>query len=223
MVTDSVYVPSEVQSAAVSGVKNADLQRPIDVVLALMAVVVLLPALVIIALIIWSYDRGPVFYGHTRIGWQGKTFRCWKFRSMSVDGDRILREYIERNPEARAEWANDRKLRKDPRITPIGRFIRASSLDELPQLWNVLIGEMSLVGPRPIVADEAVKYGPALGAYISCRPGITGLWQVSGRNDVSYDTRVALDMKYAENRSILLNFSIILRTIPAVLSRRGSY
>jgi exopolysaccharide production protein ExoY len=223
MMTDSVCVPSEAKSVAVSGVKSADFQRPIDVVMVLVAVVILLPALVIIAAIIWAYDRGPVFYGHTRIGWQGKTFRCWKFRSMAVDGDRILKEYIERNPEARAEWANDRKLRKDPRITPIGRFIRASSLDELPQLWNVLIGEMSLVGPRPIVADEAPKYGSAFAAYISCRPGITGLWQVSGRNDVSYDTRVALDLQYAETRSVLLNFSIIFRTIPAVLSRRGSY
>jgi exopolysaccharide production protein ExoY len=223
MVSSSLYVPDENESSEDFAGSNVDIQRPIDIGISLVAAIFLLPALVVIALAIWAYDGGPVFYGHTRIGWKGKAFRCWKFRSMAVDGDRILRDYIESNPEARAEWLKDHKLRNDPRITPIGRFIRASSIDELPQLWNVLVGEMSLVGPRPIVAAEIAKYGSVFAAYISCRPGITGLWQISGRNDVSYETRVALDLKYAQTRSVFLNLSIIFRTIPAVVSRRGSY
>jgi lipopolysaccharide/colanic/teichoic acid biosynthesis glycosyltransferase len=142
---------------------------------------------------------------------------------MVLNSDAVLAELLATSPSARAEWARDHKLKNDPRITPLGRFLRSSSLDELPQLWNVLVGEMSLVGPRPIVSAEVMRYGMRFSYYCACRPGITGLWQVSGRNDVSYRRRVALDSIYARRCSLLLDSIILVRTFPAVLARRGSY
>ena len=200
-----------------------DLQRAIDLVLTFLALLFLLPLMSTIALAVWLSDRGPVFFGHNRVGHMGQTFRCWKFRSMAVDGEKILEAYLEESPLARAEWERDHKLRNDPRITPLGRLLRKTSLDELPQLWNVLIGEMSLVGPRPIVVAEIPRYKSYFEDYCRCRPGITGLWQISGRNDVTYDQRVALDVRYARTRSTWLNLSIMINTIPAVLLRKGSY
>ncbi len=200
-----------------------DLQRAIDLVLTFLALLFLLPLMAPIAVAVWLSDRGPVFFGHNRIGHMGQTFCCWKFRSMAVDGEKILEAYLEESPLARAEWERDHKLRNDPRITPLGRLLRKTSLDELPQLWNVLIGEMSLVGPRPIVVAEIPRYKSYFEDYCRCRPGITGLWQISGRNDVTYDQRVALDVQYARTRSTWLNLSIMINTVPAVLLRKGSY
>jgi lipopolysaccharide/colanic/teichoic acid biosynthesis glycosyltransferase len=168
-------------------------------------------------------DGGPVLFGHHRIGFQGRTFRCWKFRSMVVDAEERLASLLARDSEARSEWEADHKLRQDPRVTWLGRFIRASSIDELPQLFNVLAGEMSLVGPRPIVTAEVGRYGRWFQWYCSVRPGITGLWQVSGRNDINYRKRVAMDVYYAKRRSSALYLRLIIATIPAVLSRHGSY
>jgi len=142
---------------------------------------------------------------------------------MAVNADQILLAHLSTSPLAKAEWERDHKLRQDPRITKLGRLLRMTSLDELPQLWNVLVGEMSLVGPRPIVAAEVARYQHHFADYCRCRPGITGLWQISGRNDVSYDQRVALDVQYAQTRSTWLNLSIMLNTIPAVLMRKGCY
>ena len=197
--------------------------RIMDLAVVVAALLILFPVMVAIAASVWLQDRGPIFFGHTRVGRDGRAFRCWKFRSMCPDAGRILAEHLAGDPLARAEWELNHKLRRDPRITPLGLVLRKLSLDELPQLWNVLIGEMSLVGPRPIVPEEARRYGHDFAAYCSCRPGVTGLWQISGRNDVSYDSRVALDVRYASTRSVALNLSILLRTIPAVVMRKGSY
>ena len=198
-------------------------QRLTDVLMAALAIVALAPLMLTLAFLIWVSDGGSPLYGHVRVGRMGQLFRCWKFRSMVVDADKILAKHLAADPKARAEWEANHKLRQDPRITPIGRFLRASSLDELPQLWNVWVGEMSIVGPRPIVIAEIERYKSNFTDYCACRPGITGLWQISGRNDVSYDQRVALDTRYAKTRSLLLDLKIIMSTIPAVLAQRGSY
>ena len=148
---------------------------------------------VLIALAIAIDSRGPVFFAHRRVGEARRTFRLWKFRSMVRDADALLERYLRQHPERASEWERTHKLKDDPRVTRVGRFLRKTSLDELPQLWNVLRGDMSMVGPRPIVAAEIAKYGPAFGLYSQVLPGLTGLWQVSGRNDTHYGRRVELD------------------------------
>lgn len=197
--------------------------RVAECAIALLALTFLAPLCVIVALAIKAQDGGPVIFAHRRIGQGARTFSCLKFRSMAIDADARLQRLLEADPEARLEWEQDHKLKRDPRITRLGRFLRQSSLDEVPQLINVLRGEMSLVGPRPIVQAEVGRYGRRFAAYCSVRPGITGLWQVSGRNNVSYQRRVALDTLYAQNRTVLLDLKILAATIPAVMLRRGSY
>jgi len=181
------------------------------------------PAMLIVALLVKLQDGGPILFGHTRIGRDGESFKCLKFRSMLVDAEARLQALLQSDPQARIEWERDHKLRDDPRITALGDFLRRSSLDELPQLFNVLRGEMSLVGPRPIVQGERHRYGHYFNLYCQVRPGITGLWQVSGRSDVSYRRRVALDVAYARTRSLGLYFRILAATGPAVLARRGAH
>jgi len=198
-------------------------RRSVDLVLATLALVFFAPLMVLVAVAVWLQDRGPVFYAHSRVGRDGRVFKCLKFRSMLVDSEARLQRLLAESAEARAEWDRDHKLRNDPRITALGSFLRRSSLDELPQLFNVLAGEMSLVGPRPIVAGEVKRYGRRFGHYCSVRPGITGLWQVSGRNDVSYRRRVAIDTCYAQNQSLALDLRILIATVPSVLMRKGSY
>jgi undecaprenyl-phosphate galactose phosphotransferase len=197
-------------------------KRALDIIGAATLLALLSPLLAVITLLVRK-DGAQVLFGHRRIGAQGRQFRCWKFRSMVPNAEDVLREVLERDPEARAEWEKDFKLRNDPRITPVGRFLRSTSLDELPQLINVLMGEMSLVGPRPIVADEIVRYGAAFHDYTRCRPGITGIWQVSGRNDTGYRQRVQLDQHYARRSSFTGDIAILLRTPVAVLRRSGAY
>jgi lipopolysaccharide/colanic/teichoic acid biosynthesis glycosyltransferase len=197
--------------------------RILDIAIALLAVIFVLPLIGIVALAIFLQDGGPIVFSHRRIGRGGKPFFCYKFRSMAVDAEARLAGLLERDPVARAEWARDHKLRDDPRVTPLGAFLRRSSLDELPQLFNVLHGTMSLVGPRPIVDAEISRYGKRFHHYCAVKPGITGLWQISGRNDVSYRKRVALDCVYAKSRSPRLYLWIVIVTVPAVLSRKGSY
>jgi lipopolysaccharide/colanic/teichoic acid biosynthesis glycosyltransferase len=199
------------------------LVRALDVTLALTALLFVLPLLAAIAIAIFAQDGGPILFSHRRIGRGGKPFYCWKFRSMAVGAEARLADLLARDPAARMEWALDHKLRRDPRVTPLGAFLRRSSLDELPQLFNVLQGTMSLVGPRPIVDAEICRYGKRFEHYCSVKPGITGLWQISGRNDVSYRTRIALDCLYAKSQSPALYIWIVVVTIPAVLSRKGSY
>ena len=197
-------------------------KRLFDIATASLLLALLLPLLLAVTALI-SRDGGKILFGHRRIGAQGRSFKCWKFRSMVPNAESVLREGLDNDPEARAEWERDFKLRNDPRITPVGRFLRSTSLDELPQLLNVLAGEMSLVGPRPIVADEVPRYGAAFHDYTRCRPGITGIWQVSGRNDTGYTQRVRLDQHYARNWSFAADLAVLLRTPIAVLRRSGAY
>ena len=198
-------------------------KRGFDIVGAMLGIVALAPLLLLLVLLVKFSTGGSVFYGHKRIGRGGRIFRCLKFRTMVENGDAVLAEHFRRNPEARNEWNATRKLRDDPRVTRVGVVLRKLSLDELPQIFNILLGDMSIVGPRPIVRDELDIYGPAAVFYLKSRPGLTGLWQVSGRNDVSYDTRVAFDRHYVENWSLLEDMRIILKTVPAVCLSRGSY
>lgn len=195
----------------------------VNVSIATLALIFILPLMLLVALAIFLQDGGPVVFAHRRVGRNGRHFHCLKFRSMAADAEARLADLLARDPVAREEWAQDHKLKNDPRITRLGAFLRKSSLDELPQLVNVLRGEMSLVGPRPIVDDEVSKYGRRFQHYCAVKPGITGLWQVSGRNDVSYRTRVALDCTYARSKSLALDLWIMVATVPAVLCRRGSY
>lgn len=199
------------------------LKRSFDIVGSLAGLVLLSPLFLMVALLVKLSDNGPIFYGHKRIGRGGRIFSCLKFRTMVVDGERVLAAYLATNPEANAEWIATRKLRNDPRVTRVGQVLRKLSLDELPQILNILQGDMSLVGPRPVVRDELEIYGSAAVYYLKSRPGLTGLWQVSGRNDVSYDTRVAFDRHYVENWSMFQDIRIIFKTVPAVWMSRGSY
>ena len=208
------------QSVAVTG--NSRAIRALDIVVASAALLLLAPIMVLTALAIMIFDPGPLLYGHTRVGKGGRAFRCLKFRSMMVDADARLAHLLETDAEARAEWQETQKLRRDPRITPIGRFLRRSCLDELPQLFNVLRGEMSLVGPRPIVAGEAARYGRHFPVYCSLKPGITGLWQVKRQDQTSYRRRVAFDLTYARSRSVALNVRILVLTVPSVLRGEGA-
>jgi exopolysaccharide production protein ExoY len=198
-------------------------KRSFDILVALAALVVLSPIFVLIMALVKYSDGGSVFYGHRRIGYNGSTFRCLKFRTMAEDGDAVLQRYLEQNPAAYEEWRATRKLQDDPRVTIVGTVLRKLSLDELPQLFNILRGEMSIVGPRPVVDDELELYESSAVYYLQTRPGLTGLWQVSGRNDVSYETRVAFDTHYVRNWSLASDLVIVARTIPAVCLSRGSY
>lgn len=202
----------------------ADLPKAVlDRGAALLGLVLLMPMLLVVAALIYLRDPGPVLYAHRRIGRHGRVFNCLKFRTMVLDSDAVLARHLAENPAAATEWAATRKLRADPRVTTIGARLRKTSIDELPQLINVLRGEMSLVGPRPIVMEEARHYGEALAAYLAVRPGVTGLWQISGRSDTSYAERVDLDRAYVRGRSMMLDVSILLRTVGVVVKGRGSY
>ena len=201
---------------------ESDWFRLVDIAIALLALVVLAPLLAAVALAVGLSSAGPVLFAHRRLGRGGRTFACLKFRTMVIDADARLHLLLANDPVARAQWQKDHKLRHDPRITCIGAFLRKSSLDELPQLFNVLAGSMSLVGPRPIVAGEVARYGNRFADYCKVRPGITGLWQVSGRSNTSYRQRVAMDVLYVRQRSLRLNGMIIAKTIPAVMLQRGS-
>ena len=199
------------------------IKRCADVFLVLLSVPLTLLVLGIVAVMVTLSSPGPILYSHRRIRKNGAFFSMWKFRTMCVDSAEVLEEYLARNPKARTEWNETHKLRNDPRITPIGLFLRRYSLDELPQLWNVLAGQMSLVGPRPIVEGEIEKYGEVFDLYTKVRPGVTGLWQVSGRNNTSYQERIEYDEYYLKNWSVWLDVYILGRTIKAVLLAEGAY
>lgn len=194
-----------------------------DVVLSLAALAVLSVIFLTIAAAIAVLEGRPVLIRHKRVGKGGVPFGCLKFRTMVTDADTALARHLAADPEAMLEWHATHKLRNDPRITPIGKVLRETSLDELPQLLNILRGDMSLVGPRPIVAAEMPRYGAASVDYMAVRPGLTGLWQCSGRNDVSYDQRVLLDKQYVRTWSVRQDLLIMLRTVPAVVRSRGVY
>ena len=203
--------------------RNAITKRVFDVLFSVIGMIFLSPLLLGIMLLIRLDSNGPVFFGHKRLGRGGRYFSCYKFRTMLINSQDILNNLLENDQEAREKWERDFKLKDDPRITKIGSFLRKTSLDELPQLWNVLKGDMSLVGPRPIIADEVQKYGEKSKYLFRVIPGITGLWQVSGRNDVDYDERILLDEYYAKNWSLWLDIELLFRTIGAVLKKKGAY
>ncbi|AML59292.1 Undecaprenyl-phosphate galactosephosphotransferase [Serratia rubidaea] len=198
------------------------LKRAFDLLGSLAIITLLSPVLVILAYLV-SKDGGSSIYGHERVGRDGKKFKCFKFRSMVMNSQEVLQKLLESDPEARAEWDKDFKLKNDPRITRVGKFIRKTSLDELPQLFNVLRGEMSLVGPRPVIEKELERYAGDVDYYLMAKPGMTGLWQVSGRNDVDYDTRVYFDAWYVKNWSLWNDIAILFKTINVVLKRDGAY
>jgi lipopolysaccharide/colanic/teichoic acid biosynthesis glycosyltransferase len=199
-------------------------KRVFDILFSVVAMLSAAPFFLILPAIIYFVSPGPVFYSHRRVGFGGKTFPCLKFRTMVLDADQVLEDYLAEHPEARAEFEHHRKLKTDPRIIPIvGSFMRKSSLDELPQFLNVFRGEMSVVGPRPLTRDELHGYGEAADSYAAARPGITGLWQVSGRSDLSFRKRVELDCRYVLNHTLLTDLALIAKTILVLLNRRGAY
>ena len=198
------------------------IKRSFDIAASGAAIVALSPLFVVLAMLV-KKDGGPAFYGHKRVGHGGRDFACLKFRSMIINSAEVLKQHLAENPEAAAEFERDFKLKNDPRVTRIGKLMRATSLDELAQLINVFRGDMSLVGPRPIVAEECARYDSNIALYYMVRPGLTGLWQVSGRNDVSYASRVKMDSLYISNWSFWHDIAIILKTFPVVLKRSGAY
>jgi len=197
--------------------------RALDVIIAVVALFFLLPIMIAVAVAVLLTDGGPVVFAHRRIGRDGKEFNCYKFRSMVKDSEERLARLLSSDREAFMEWQANHKLRNDPRITRIGAFLRKSSFDELPQIFNVLVGEMSLVGPRPIVRSEVHHYGRYFAHYCAIRPGITGLWQISGRSNTDYRRRVALDVAYCRSKCLGLDMRILVMTVPAILLSRGAY
>jgi Undecaprenyl-phosphate galactose phosphotransferase WbaP len=228
------YSYTETAGRAVSRLHRADrlpsglfryrvIKRCTDIALVLLSAPVTLLTMGVVSLMVMLSSPGPIFYSHRRIRKNGAFFSMWKFRTMCLNSAEVLEEYLARHPKARTEWNKTHKLRHDPRITPIGSFLRRYSLDELPQLWNVLVGQMSLVGPRPIVAAEVEKYSDSFDCYCRVKPGLTGLWQVSGRSEVSYEERVALDCQYVEQWSLQKDILILLKTFHAVVNQDGAF
>jgi Undecaprenyl-phosphate galactose phosphotransferase WbaP len=197
-------------------------KRALDIIGALTLALLLSPLLLVVGLLL-ARDRGPIIYSHSRTGRHGRAFGCLKFRTMVPNAEQALRDLLRRDPDLQREWMRNQKLRNDPRVTAIGHFLRRTSLDELPQLWNVLKGEMSLVGPRPVVREEWAHYGHRLDHYLAAKPGVTGLWQVMGRSDCCYRRRVAIDTFYVRKRNLFLDVFILLQTVRVVLRGRGAY
>jgi exopolysaccharide production protein ExoY len=212
-----------IQFPVLLGSRSQFQKRIVDVLVASALLILALPVGIVIALAILIESPGSVFYAHERVGRGRRTFRLWKFRSMVPDNAAVLERHLAENPAAAVEWELNHKLKDDPRVTCVGRYLRRTSLDELPQLWNVLKGDMSMVGPRPIVLGEVAMYGPAFALYAQIAPGVTGLWQVSGRNDTSYRRRVELESRYIRHWNLAMDMRILLRTIPVVLTGKGAY
>ena len=215
-------LPLDVDEVLAGPLQPLSVKRAFDFSAAALLFLTLLPLFIGVTLIVLVMQGRPVLIRHKRLGLHGRTFPCLKFRSMVTDADRALGLHLEANEQARVEWEASHKLRNDPRITPLGSILRKTSLDELPQLLNVLRGDMSLVGPRPIVQSEVRHYGEVIRKYYKVRPGVTGPWQASGRSDTSYATRVKLDEDYVDRQSFLGDISILAKTIPAVIRMSGS-
>jgi Undecaprenyl-phosphate galactose phosphotransferase WbaP len=202
---------------------NLFLKRLVDLTVLVISSPFVLFIVALTAILIKCTSKGPVFYGHKRIGKNGKSLKTWKFRTMVVDADKRLAEILESSPTARSEWAENQKLENDPRITPFGKFLRKTSMDELPQLWNILLGQMSFVGPRPVTEPDLEKYRGKANFILSVKPGLSGMWQISGRSDTGYEERIMLDSYYIQNWSIWLDSWIILRTVAVVIKGKGAY
>jgi Undecaprenyl-phosphate galactose phosphotransferase WbaP len=199
------------------------IKRAFDLVVSLSILVLCAPLFVLMCLAVRISSPGPIFYGQRRIGKSQRVFRVWKFRSMVVDAEEVLKRHLDANPLLHEEWERDHKLKADPRVTWVGRILRKSSLDELPQLWNVICGEMSIVGPRPITHVEVERYGSVYDQYLRVTPGVTGLWQISGRNNTTYDLRIRIDDYYVRNWSLSLDLYILLRTLKTLMLSEGAY
>jgi lipopolysaccharide/colanic/teichoic acid biosynthesis glycosyltransferase len=197
-------------------------KRLFDVMFSLSVLVVFFPVYIVLALLIYINSPGPVWYVQRRVGRNGRIFGCIKFRTMVVGADQMLMEMLDTCPDTKTEFETDFKLKDDPRITPIGKWLRMTSLDEFPQFWNVLMGDMSVVGPRPLVTEELHKYGSAIDKVLTIRPGITGLWQVSGRNDIPYDRRVQIDLYYVHAHNFWMDLSIVVKTVGVVIFPKGN-
>ena len=202
---------------------NLFLKRLLDISIILFFSPIWLPVMIILAFLTKITSRGPIFYGHKRVGKNGKVLKCWKFRSMCVNSQEILEKILATDPVRREEWEKDRKFIDDPRVTKFGKFLRKTSLDELPQLFNVLTGEMSLIGPRPVTEPELVKYGKYKDYVLSVSPGLSGMWQVSGRSDTGYEERISFDSYYIQNWSIWLDIWILIKTVWVVVKGKGAY
>jgi len=214
--------PSSPEDSQLLGI-NGPVKRLMDLVIAIPAAIFLAPLFILVSLTIFLEGGGPIFYVQSRIGRGGRPFRMLKFRTMKRDADALLKEHLARDPAARLEWAEFQKLRNDPRVTPIGRLLRASSIDELPQIFNVISGDMSIVGQRPILYSQRDAFGPHIAGYERARPGITGLWQVCGRNSVNFHRRAELGSEYVNEWSLWLDIRIILMTVPAILLSRDAF
>ena len=214
-----LFARSEGQTPPIGGV----IKRTFDLTAAIIALILLAPLFLMIGALVKASDGGSILYGHKRIGRNGETFRCLKFRTMVENGDEVLQRHLRADPQALEEWTATRKLQNDPRVTRVGQVLRKLSLDELPQILNIVRGEMSVVGPRPVVSEELDYYGPAAEFYLASRPGLTGLWQVSGRSDLDWEQAVRLDLYYVENWSVAQDLLILWRTLSAVLAKEGAY
>jgi len=200
------------------------MKRLFDIVFSLFAIFFFLPIALVLALAIKLSSRGPIFYSCGRVGRFGGQIQCWKFRTMSLDAEKRLTDILKSDPKKKQEWETYYKLKDDPRVTPVGRFLRKTSLDELPQFWNVLKGDLSVVGPRPVTSEEVSKYfGSKASKILSVRPGLTGIWQTSGRSLLTFEERVALEEAYIDKRSLFLDLRIIFKTIPVLFSARGAF
>jgi exopolysaccharide production protein ExoY len=215
-------VGSQSLRTASSAPVGGPVKRYFDIGIAVVALILLAPLLMCIICLLSMASRGPVFYRHRRIGFAGSEFGCLKFRTMRAYSEEEFKAYLQQNCEARKEWGETRKLKRDPRVTPVGAFLRKTSLDELPQLINIIKGEMSLVGPRPVTRQELEQYGSHIGYYLRARPGLTGVWQISGRSNTSFQERVVLDTQYVRDWSFGVDLKILVLTVPCVIAARGS-
>jgi lipopolysaccharide/colanic/teichoic acid biosynthesis glycosyltransferase len=214
--------PNKPRNVSLRGIDGNFTKRLFDVVFSLLVLIFFSPVYLLLAVLIAVSSPGPIFYVQQRVGKNFQPFKCIKFRTMVNNADAMLDEMIANSPQMRQEFEQDFKLKKDPRITWIGNFLRHTSLDEFPQFWNVLMGDMSVVGPRPLVPEELYKYGNRIDKVLTIRPGITGLWQVSGRNDIPYPQRVQIDVYYAKNHNWLMDLSIAIKTIGVVIFPRNN-
>ncbi len=222
VLTMSSLVAPKGRDTLIGGSRADELYTWLNRAGAAVLMVLLAPLMLAIAWCIWREDGAPVLFAHWRVGQKGRLFRCLKFRTMVRRADLVLAEVFEKDPRAKEEWERDHKLRNDPRVLRIGQLLRQTSLDELPQLLNVLRGEMHLVGPRPVVVQEIPRYGDKKRHYFAVKPGMTGLWQVSGRNNLTYAQRVALDARYVETRTVWMDLRILARTVSVLITRDGA-
>lgn len=220
MQTPSLSFPQSIEFP----IKHNAIKRLFDISFSLFVLILTAPLMAFIALAIRFSSKGKIVYAHTRIGRGGKPFQCYKFRTMYPDADLRLKDILNHCPLMKIEWDETHKLKNDPRVTPIGKFLRRTSLDEFPQFWNVLKGDLSVVGPRPVVEYEITKhFGSKAYKILSIRPGLTGLWQVSGRSDLSYSTRIKLDEQYVDSHSFLLDLKLIIKTVHTLCFSKGAY